>query len=422
MSGQARYIEKRRDGRFRLALRVPADLIDDVGSRVVRRSLHTADEVEALAKARAMVDEIRAGWDDLRIGRTDNATGRFDAARRISRRSGFPYKTLDEISVAPVSEQLARIETATPASAPALLGTVEATGPVLSGLVDEVAALKRVDLARKSEMQRHRWRLARDRAARNLIERIGDKQLAEITREDALEFFDWWGDRMLREGLSANSPNKDLEYLSAMINQVSDAKRLNIDAPFRSLRFKAGITRSPHPITADEIRDHVLDALPKLNPAARAIVEILIQTGLRPSEACNLTASMIVLDSNIPHIHIQRRADRDLKTANATRRIPLVGRALEAARAWPNGFETYQDREASLCATVGKWLRTAMPPRDLSVSAYSFRHGFQDRLTAAAPPERVNADLMGHAISRERYGAGPSLEQLLDVMRDIRVE
>jgi hypothetical protein len=45
MAGQARYIEKRRDGRFRLAVRVPADLIDDVDARVVRRSLHTSDEV-----------------------------------------------------------------------------------------------------------------------------------------------------------------------------------------------------------------------------------------------------------------------------------------------------------------------------------------------------------------------------------------
>ena len=63
----------------------------------------------------------------------------------------------------------------------------------------------------------------------------------------------------------------------------------------------------------------------------------------------------------------------------------------------------------------------AMPDDGPRASVYGLRHGFQDRLNEVAPPERVNADLMGHGISRERYGAEPSLEQLRAVMEAVSV-
>lgn len=128
-----------------------------------------------------------------------------------------------------------------------------------------------------------------------------------------------------------------------------------------------------------------------------------------------------MLDCEIPHILIQRRDDREIKTMNAVRRIPLVGIALDAARDHPAGWPRYHDAEATFCATVGKWMNEAMPKGSPRCSADGLRHGFQDRLNDAAPPERVNADLMGHKISRERYGAGPSLHQLVKVMLAVSV-
>ena len=77
----------------------------------------------------------------------------------------------------------------------------------------------------------------------------------------------------------------------------------------------------------------------------------------------------------------------------------------------PDGFSRYLGKASSLGQIVNKFLghHKLRPTRDHCV--YSFRHGFQDRLTAAEAPDRIQADLMGHRYIRERYGKGPSLEQ-----------
>jgi hypothetical protein len=89
----------------------------------------------------------------------------------------------------------------------------------------------------------------------------------------------------------------------------------------------------------------------------------------------------------------------------------LVGIALEAAKRHPDGFSRYSNRTGTLSQTINKFLRVnkLQPTSDHTV--YSFRHGFQDRLTAVEAPDRIQADLMGHRYVRERYGAGPSLAQ-----------
>jgi len=50
----------------------------------------------------------------------------------------------------------------------------------------------------------------------------------------------------------------------------------------------------------------------------------MVNTGYRPSEAASLTAAQIRLDVDVPHISIEPD-DRQLKSRNAQRVIPLVG-------------------------------------------------------------------------------------------------
>ena len=85
----------------------------------------------------------------------------------------------------------------------------------------------------------------------------------------------------------------------------------------------------------------------------------------------------------------------------------------------PKGFPRYRDKNASLSATVNKYLRSKkmLPTTDHSV--YSLRHAFEDRLTAVEAPEKVIAAMMGHKYSRPKYGAGPSLEQKRTWLRKI---
>jgi integrase len=44
------------------------------------------------------------------------------------------------------------------------------------------------------------------------------------------------------------------------------------------------------------------------------------------------------------------------------------------------------------------------------------RHGFEDRLLAAGVDERIRRDLLGHALKRERYGSGATLEHMQELV------
>jgi integrase len=143
-------------------------------------------------------------------------------------------------------------------------------------------------------------------------------------------------------------------------------------------------------------------ALGGLNRDARCILLIMINTGARPSELAALTRAQIHLEANVPHISIEP-VERQLKSANARRIIQLCGVSLESMRECPGGFPRYSDSSASLSATVNKYLRHHGLMETPEHTMYGLRHSFEDR---------IRRDLMGHALGRERYGKGGSLENL----------
>ncbi len=152
------------------------------------------------------------------------------------------------------------------------------------------------------------------------------------------------------------------------------------------------------------------DAAVKL-AQARDVLLVMVETGLRPSEIVNLRAEDLVLEDSVPHLRVAADGSREFKSANARRDIPLVGVSLEAARGHPGGFPRYRDTSTGWSVLVNRYLRDAGLLETPAHKVYSLRHSYQDRLTAAEVPERIQADLMGHGIDRPRYGAGASLEQ-----------
>jgi len=111
-----------------------------------------------------------------------------------------------------------------------------------------------------------------------------------------------------------------------------------------------------------------------------------------------------------------------LKTRFRPRKIPLVGFALDAFKACPNGFTEYFERPDSLSTTVGKYLNEngMLPSEDHTT--YSLRHSFQDRLIDVDAPTRVQSDLMGHKFKGEQYGKGATLEKKLEWLRRIQLK
>ena len=112
---------------------------------------------------------------------------------------------------------------------------------------------------------------------------------------------------------------------------------------------------------------------------------------------------------------------REVKTANAKRKIPLVGVSLEAMRRHPHGFARYNDRAADACARINAWLRKFQPEPeegDVYKTTYNFRHTFANRLYDVHASDKMRVALMGHEGTGPKYGEVP-LSAKVEIMDQI---
>jgi integrase len=241
--------------------------------------------------------------------------------------------------------------------------------------------------------QLRKWKSAKKRAVEILIEQRGDKGLQDLTREDALVFTDWWEDRVVKEGISAGTANKNITHIGGMFRAVNKRLQLGLDNVFAGTRIEGGRDGKRSPFPVEFIRNTILagGVLADLNDEARDVVYIVMETGARPSEIVNLSKAHIQLDTNIPHILIAAEG-RMLKTDHSERAIPLVGLALEAIRRHPDGFPRYFDKGSNLSAAVMKHFKKHKLLPSPKHSVYSFRHSFKDRLN---PLRKCNARRVG---------------------------
>lgn len=427
------------NGRYHYKRRVPTALSHiDKRAPHVRMSLKTKD----LALARRKRDQLEAAddalWASLMTdGVTDPARRRYDAAIKRVEAMGFTFRAarqferpeafddlVDRLRV--VMDSKDEMTVGLP-----LLGAVEVPKMTIRKAFDiycdDIVA---ADLIGKSKVQRDQWKKVKLRAVSNFISLVSDKAMEDITVEDAQKVHQYWNARIApkegRSTASASSGNRDLGNLrvlySAYFLYNGDRERKN---PFDGFGFTTKIKKSRPPIPTDWITGTVMKAgaLATLNDEGRGVLLIMIETGARPSEICNLEPDAIRLDADVPHLAIEPRIDpddpREIKTASSRRLVPLVGVALAAARAHKNGFPRYRNRENDLSATLNKYLRTngLFPSKEHKV--YSFRHSFEDRMKDGGLEDELRRILMGHTIDRPKYGSGGSLEWRRDELMKI---
>ncbi len=416
-----------RDGVWFYQRRVPADVAELDRRRFVRRSTGQRDRQAAATVAARFNAEAEAHWRAISEAAAagqgvSGAADRFEAAARLARAMGLAYRPAADLAAGPLVDLVQRLELLEARSAvdaapvvAAALGGAEKPRLRLSELFEAYERLSGDRLIGKSDDQVRKWRNPRRRAVAHAIGVIGDKPLADLTRDDALDFRAWWIDRVRDDGYDQGSANKDLGLLAVMMRALDEAWRLKLDLPFAGVRV-AGEKHNPRvPYAPEFVRARILPpgALGGLNPECRAVVLMVALTGLRPAEVVGLTPPRIVLDAAIPYVEI-RPDGRQLKTDNAARDVPLVDQALDVMRDHRGGFPRYHDSPDTLSATANKALGAAglRPTRGHTV--YSLRHTFKDRLIAIQAPERVQDALMGHAVQGVRYGAGPDLAQKAD--------
>jgi len=409
---------------YHLRRRVPRRYEAVEPRKTIWISLHTDSETIARGKAdRAWAQMIEA-WEARLAGDTEDAETRYAAAQDLARVRGYRYLDVGRVVRLPGEALLGRVEAVPePSGAPdsleasALLGTVQDPAITLSRALDLYWTLAREKTLGKSPDQVRRWRNPRIKAINNAIGVIGDKPIEDITRDDMLDFRQWWLERIESGDVGAGSANKDLIHLGAVLKTVNSMKRLGLNLPLGELAFREGEQRTRPPFSNGWIRERLMapGALDGLNGEARAILLGMVNTGYRPSEGAALDGETIRLDGPVPHISIEP-THRQLKSPYARRVIPLLGVSLDAFRQYPQGFPRYRVTSGSLSATVNKFLRENKLLETPEHTMYSLRHAFEDRMLAAGIDDRIRRDLFGHRLDRERYGAGASLEHLATLL------
>lgn len=420
-----------KNGYFYIRRRVPTRYQSVEPRRIMNVCLFTDSQTVAMRKAPAIWDEMIEAWEAKLAGKDADGEARLLAARELAQKRGWRYLDVQSVAQLPIQDVLARLGAVRDGAgridmqvADAALGLPKKSAIKVSEAPDTFYEVATDRLVGKSEDQLRRHRNPRLKATRNFITAVEDKSLVDLTAEDMFQFRKWLAKRVEAGEVTADSANKDMTYLLAMWKPVAQSKGFKLPFDTEGLMLKTAKktkARTRPPFPDKWIKDNLLaaGALDGLNTEARLILIGMINTGYRPSEGAGLLAEEIRLDTKVPHIIIQPNSNRTIKNEQSERIIPLTGVSLQAFRQAKNGFPRYATDNATLSGTVNKFLteNKLLPTPDHSL--YSLRHSMEDRMLRAGIDERIRMDILGHQISRERYGDGGGLSHIHGLLKKI---
>ncbi|MFS8181363.1 DUF6538 domain-containing protein [Pseudovibrio denitrificans] len=421
-------------GRYYFVKRVPKRYQKfDPRSRVTI-ALHTDSREIALTKSGPIEAQLLSYWEALRTGSSEDADALANALRELAQASGFNYAPMDDLVSSSPRELIDRLmklegalEKVEDPLVPALLGNAKIPPKQLSLAFEEYFDFTKDQRVGMNDDQVRKWRNPRLKAVNNLVKLVGDKPILEITRNDAKRLREWWVDRLLNEGKSSVSANKDIGHLAQIYQVYGLMHELDLDNPFAGMRVKKTMTAPRAAFSPGWMRKEILaeGALGGLNEEARDVFLFLINTGIRPSELIGSLPEHLMLDGTIPYFEVRAyqggEYQRKLKTEHSARDIPLVGVSLAAARRLKDagGVKRYFLNSDLWSNTVNKYLEEHGLRESERHTVYSLRHAFEENLLEAGVDERIRVELMGHAYNRPKYGPGGSLELKLKAIQKI---
>jgi integrase len=403
----------------------------------------------AAAFAAGIDAELEQYWADLLAGRDPEERKRTARAITQAQALGVTYRAAEDVVRLPTPEILKRTEILfreyargdadkppSPAAQAALreatLGGTAKSGILVSGLTDTFFAIVAANMRRKSDKQLHAWKVSKKASTKNFIKANADMDILAIEKSHAVAFHAWWSARLITEKMNPASANKDLWNMSLMIRAICNHYGLGKDpGHFTGMAFDKD-RKKRKAFKVDWVLQNIWprDALPGINQEAHDITIVLVETGARPIEICALNKRSIILDANIPYIRIFPD-QQELKTRGSERDIPLVGRALEVMRRYPNGFPRYYMKPDGFCNLINYHLKLLQPEvrpdeGDKYQTVYCLRHLFKDRLRHARVEDEMKLALMGHSEGSSDdnkeghdYGEGFELQHKLDTLQKI---
>jgi len=410
-----------RGSTYHLRRRVPKRYEGVENRKIVYVSLKTDSLTEARRKEEEVWNNFLAQWEALLRGDTDLARERYAAARELAQARGYEFLPAKKVAQLPLPDLMERVEASMNSQGKiddrkgrAFLGAIQEPGTTITECLEIFWELTKDEAAAKSRNQRRVWANSFKRAISNFVDVIGDIEIERLSADHMMELREWYWGRIERGEIKVETANKQIMFFGTVLRRVNKMRMLGLDLPLSDWGFKSQGEVTRKPFSTEWIKRVLVegDNLRGLNDQARGIVLLMVNTGLRPSEAAGLQAADIRLDHPVPHIEVRPQIEgeerRTLKTRNAQRVIPLAGVSLEAMRAFPNGFPRYYDKPG-LSQTVNKYLRENGLMETPQHTLYCLRHSFEDRMLEAGIDERLRRDFLGHALRRERYGSGGDL-------------
>ena len=253
----------------------------------------------------------------------------------------------------------------------------------------------------------------------------GDRKLSEVTRKNARA----WRDMRVAAGVSPTTIRREKNDISAVISLAIselDTKAENLFSGLQIVGASAGGREDRKPLP-ELVIEGMYEALSD-HPELLMIWTLLDFTGARPGEVRMLRVDEFRLDADVPHIAIETREGRTLKTQWSTREVPLVGAALSEALKLVDGAEHREIAFPNYAGTGGMdRMSAALNGRirkltaDPKHVAYSLRHNMKDRMREAEVfPETAKA-IEGHAYSAGQdasYGEGVGLRKKAEALNN----
>ncbi|MFS4580388.1 DUF6538 domain-containing protein [Phaeobacter sp. C3_T13_0] len=402
---------------YRFRMRVPKMFREVEPRNEVDISLKTPDLLVAEAKARKFEKELVAMWEARMAGEDPD----YDAIVKYCQAMGFAYRAVGDQSDGDFMRRMGALDPYSKVQSQSLMGTVSARGMSISRMPKMYETLSAYRLKAKNEEQLRIWRIPFNRAADLFVEVCGDLAMEDVSQQEAQKLRDHLRTAVENGEIVANTANRMIGSLQTMFKEICRDKKLWLPNPFNDMRLKESKTKGRRKAIPPKMIDKILapKALDRLNDEARDVLYICINTGCRPSEICGVLKHHMHLTANVPHFELVEE-ERELKTSASVRKVVLVGIALEAMkrRYKAGGFPRYKGKHSSMTALINKYLRNN-DLIDEGYTLYGLRHSFEDRLISQNLADRISAELMGHEVKRERYGDGPDLHLLAEILAPI---
>ncbi|OWV91576.1 DUF6538 domain-containing protein [Rhizobium sp. R693] len=249
-----------------------------------------------------------------------------------------------------------------------------------------------------------------ERFTEDFVKQMGDLDALKITETTVEEYRDTLVERVMNDEFKSEYANRTMRGIRAMLKTVLKRDHKGVENPFREIDSinvdDAGKREQLEEAEVRLLREKAADDS-HLPDAAKAILLVSQNTGLGIKELAQMAPGDVVLDGEYPHLKIRKNEFRNyLKTKEREREIPLIGHALEAMKAFPNGFTEFTDARGPrrLYRHISPFIRATVPGKTF----VGYRHRIAYLMRNSEHKDQWQNAVMGHATSGQTgYYGGP---------------